>query len=131
LVVLAIFGRALVAISFDEEAARVTGLPVDLCNLVLSGLTAVTIVAAMRVLGILLVAAMMVLPVASSRLVARSLRSTMLLASGIGIASAVGGLGAAGAWDLEPGGSIVLCAAFLFAAIAVFGRSFAQQTART
>jgi zinc transport system permease protein len=129
LVVLAIIGRALFAISLDEEAARVTGLPVGVCNTTLSVLTAVTIVAAMRVLGILLVASMMVLPVASSRLVARSFRGTVRLAVAIGVLAAVGGLAAARAWDLEPGGSIVLCAAVLYAIVAAAGVT--QQTART
>lgn len=129
LVVLAVVGHVLFAISIDEEAARVTGLPVDVANGILSVLTAVTIVAAMRVLGILLVAAMMVLPVASSRLAARSFRGTVALAVAIGVASAVGGLAAARAWELEPGGSIVLCAAVLYAVVAVTG--LAQQAART
>jgi ABC-type Mn2+/Zn2+ transport system permease subunit len=45
----------------------------------------------------------------------------MLLASGIGVVSAIGGLAAAREWDLEPGGSIVLFAAIVFAAVAVLG----------
>jgi zinc transport system permease protein len=129
LAVLAVVGRVLFAISIDEDAARVTGLPVDIANGILSVLTAVTIVAAMRVLGILLVAAMMVLPVASSRLVARSFRGTVVLAVSIGVVSAVGGLAAARAWELEPGGSIVLCAAVLYTVVAVTGLT--QQAART
>lgn len=129
LAVLGLIGRSLFAITLDEEAARVTGLPVDACNGALSVLAAVTIVAAMRVFGILLVAAMMVLPVASSRLVARSFRNTVLLAVGVGVVAAVAGLAAARAWDLEAGGSIVLCASVLFGAVAV--TRGAQQTART
>ena len=128
LIVLGVIGRALFAITLDEEAARVTGLPVDVCNGLLSVLVAVTIVAAMRVLGILLVAGMMVLPVASSRLIAHSFRMTVLVAVGIGVLAAVVGLGAARAWDLEAGGSIVLCASILFGGVAV---SASQQTART
>ena len=65
-------GRALFAIVLDEESARVAGLPVDTLNTLLAALTAVTIVAAMRVVGVLLVAALMVIPVATSRLLARS-----------------------------------------------------------
>lgn len=128
LLVLGFMGRALFAISLDEETGRVTGLPVDLCNLALSVLTALTIVAAMRVLGILLVAAMMVLPVASGRLLARSFRGTVVIGVGVGVLSAIGGLAAARSWHLEAGGSIVLCAAFLFVAATIFG---SQQTART
>jgi zinc transport system permease protein len=111
-------GRALFAIVLDEESARVSGLPVDALNTLLAALTAVTIVAAMRVVGVLLVAALMVLPVATSRLLARSFRATMLGAVGVGIVSVVLGLTAARWWNLAPGGSIVLAVTALFAVAA-------------
>ncbi|HEX5095397.1 MAG TPA: metal ABC transporter permease [Acidimicrobiia bacterium] len=114
-------GRALFAIVLDEESARVAGLPVDALNTLLAALTAVTIVAAMRVVGVLLVAALMVLPVAASRLVARSFRGTLVGAVLVGIASVVGGLAAARQWDLAPGGSIVLTTVAIFAVTAVIG----------
>ena len=85
-------GRALFATVVDEESSRVAGLPVDRLNTMLSVLTAVTIVAAMRVVGLLLVAALMVLPVGASRLVARSFRGMLLGAVGVGTASVVVGL---------------------------------------
>lgn len=112
-------GRALLAIVLDEESARVAGIPVDALNALLAVLTAVTIVAATRVVGVLLVAALMVLPVASSRLIARSFRATMLGASGVGVLSVVIGLAAARVWGLAPGGAIVLVAAAIFAVTAV------------
>jgi zinc transport system permease protein len=114
-------GRALFAIVIDEESARVSGLPVETLNTVLAALTAVTIVAAMRVVGVLLVAALMVLPVATSRLVARSFRATVLGAVAVGIVSVVIGLTAARAWSLAPGGSIVLSVTALFAVAATVG----------
>jgi zinc transport system permease protein len=122
LVTLAVFGRALFAVVVDEEAARVSGIPVGLTNAVLSVLTAVTVVAAMRVVGVLLIAALMVLPVATGRLLARSFRATVWWSVGIGIASVVLGLAAARHWDLAPGGSIVLVAALVFAVVAPFAR---------
>lgn len=114
-IAIALFGGALFAIVIDEESARVGGIPVDATNALLSVLTAVTVVAAMRVVGVLLIAAMMVLPVASSRLVARSFRATVVLAVAIGLVSVVAGLASARQWDLAPGGSIVLTAAVIFA----------------
>jgi zinc transport system permease protein len=116
-----ITGQALFAIVLDEESARVSGLPVDLLNTVLAALTAVTIVAAMRVVGVLLVAALMVLPVATSRLVARSFRATVVGAVIVGMASVVMGLVAARLWSLAPGGSIVLAVTALFLVAAVGG----------
>jgi zinc transport system permease protein len=74
----------------------------------------------MRIVGVLLVAALMVLPVATSRLLARSFRGTLCGAVGIGVASAVLGLIAARQWALAAGGAIVLVASTLFAVAAVF-----------
>lgn len=111
---LAVTGRALFAVVIDEQSARVTGLPVVTLNAMLVALTAVVIVAATQVVGALLVAALMVLPVASARLVARSFRTTIVLSVVVGVVSVVAGLAAARAWDLAPGGSIVLTAAAVF-----------------
>lgn len=118
---IAITRRALLAVVLDEESARVAGIPVDALNAMLAVLTAVTVVAAMRVVGVLLVAALMVLPVASSRLVARSLRTTLLGSVVVGVVSVIAGLAAARAWDLAPGGTIVLVTVALFAVVAVIG----------
>ena len=101
-------GRALFAVVLDEETARVTGIPAGALNALLAVLTAVTVVAAMRVVGVLLVAALMVLPVATSRQVARSFRTTLLGSAVIGVVSVVVGLAAARQWALAAGGSIVL-----------------------
>jgi zinc transport system permease protein len=119
MVSVAVLGRVLLASVLDEESARVAGLPVDVASSSLAVLTAVTVVAAMRVVGVLLVAALMVLPVASSRLVARSFRSTVLLAIVVGVGSVVAGLVAARQWALAPGGTIVLTATACFALVAV------------
>ena len=111
----AVAGRAMLAVVLDEDAARVSGVPAGALNTLLAVLTAVTVVAAMRIVGVLLVAALMVLPVATSRLAARSFRGTMFGAVGVGVASAVLGLAAARQWALAAGGTIVLVATALFA----------------
>jgi zinc transport system permease protein len=116
---IALTGRALFSVLADEEAARAAGLPVDLLNALLTALTAVTIVAAMRVVGTLLVAALMVLPVASARLLARSFRATLAWSVGIAVVSVVCGLAAARQWDLAPGGTVVLVAAAWFFVLAL------------
>ena len=117
--VMGFIGRALFAVVLDEESARVAGLPVDLLNATLAALAAVTVVAAMRVVGVLLVAALMVLPVASGQLLARSFRATVGWSVVIGVASVVVGLGAARAWGLAPGGTVVLVAAGVFALVSL------------
>jgi zinc transport system permease protein len=115
--------RPLFAVVTDEDWARVAGLPVDLLNIMLAALTAAVIVAGMRVVGILLVAALMVLPVASAQLIARSFAGTIRLAVAIGAVAAVVGLAAGRLLNIEPGGAIVLTAAAVFAVIAIARRS--------
>lgn len=112
---IAVTGRAMFAVVVDEESARVSGLPVNLLNGLLVVLAAVTVVAATQVVGTLLVAALMVLPVASGRLVARSFRATVVVAVGVGILSVILGLAASRIWALAPGGAIVLVAGAVFA----------------
>ena len=129
---LAIIGRALFASLLDEESARVAGLPVVLANTMLSVLAAITVVAAMRIVGILLIAALMVLPVATGRLVARSFRGTIIISVIVGVVSVIVGLAAARQWALAPGGAIVLTTAAIFSLAIVFGgeRSRARLTNR-
>jgi zinc transport system permease protein len=117
----AVTWRALLAVVLDEEAARVAGLPVDALNLALAALTALTVVAAMRVVGVLLVAALMVLPVGTAQRLASSFRSTLAWSAAVGTASAVTGLALARIFGLAPGGSIVLVAAAAFIAATVLG----------
>ncbi|GIU99394.1 MAG: hypothetical protein KatS3mg014_1010 [Actinomycetota bacterium] len=106
----------------DEDWARVAGLPVGALNAVLGALVAVSVVAAMRVVGVLLVAAMMVLPVASGQLVARSFAGTMRWSVVFGVGAAVLGLALSRVLGIAPGGTIVLVAAGSFAVVAVVRR---------
>jgi zinc transport system permease protein len=93
--------------------------------------TACAIVTAMRVVGILLVAALMVLPVASGQLLARSFRATLWWSVLIGEASVVVGLVCSRVWGLAPGGAIVLVAAAVFALVGVVGgRRSAERSLR-
>jgi zinc transport system permease protein len=116
---MAVLRRAMFAVVSDEEWARVAGLPVDLLNSVLAILTAIVIVAAMQVVGILLIAALMVLPVGGAQLIARSFAGTLRWSAAIGVGAVVAGLTLSRIVGLAPGGTIVLVAAVLFAAISL------------
>lgn len=105
----------LFAVSADEEFALASGLPVLRINLLLAVLTAVTVVVAMRVVGLLLVSALMILPVATAQLVRRSFLSTMVTAVVIGVVVALAGVVASFYVDTPSGGTIVLLAIALFA----------------
>jgi zinc transport system permease protein len=114
LVTLALFYRALAAVVLDEEGARVAGVPIGLLNAAVAALAAVTVAISMRIVGLLLIAALMVLPAIAAERIAWSMRSTLAIAMAIGLVSALGGLTVAYYGDLPPGGTIVLIAAGSF-----------------
>jgi zinc transport system permease protein len=116
LALIAILYRALVAVALDEEGARVSGLPVGTLNVVVAGLAGVTIALSMRIVGILLIAALMVLPVTAAGRLARSIASTLTLSMAIGLGSVFIGLTVSYYADLAPGGAIVLVAAGAYVA---------------
>ena len=122
-VAMLVMRRVLFAVVTDEDWSRVAGLPVGFVNSVLAVLVAVSVVAAMRIVGILLIAAMMVLPVASGQLLARSFRGTLWWSVAIGVASSILGLAAARIWGIAPGGTIVLISAACFAVVALVKRA--------
>lgn len=126
LAVIGLLYRGLVAVALDEDGARVSGLPIEPLNVGLAALAGVTVAVSMRIVGILLIAALMVLPVIAAGRFGRSVRSTMFLSSGIGLASVVGGLTIAYYGNLAPGGAIVLLAAG-FAVAALAGAPLLQR----
>ena len=114
LAAIAVLYRGLVAAVLDDEGSRVAGAPVMLLNTAVAVLAALTVGISMRVVGILLIAALMVLPVVAAQRVAWSLRSTLGLAMLIGLGSVLAGLTLAYYGDLPPGGTIVLLGAGAF-----------------
>ena len=127
-VVVVLFGRDLFVLCQDVEVARVSGLRVRFLSFLLAITAAVTVVVAMRIVGLLLVSALMVVPVAAAQQLTRSFRATMALAMAIGVASCIGGLGGASAAGVAPGAVIVLLAVAAFIVAMVAGR--AVRTAR-
>ena len=123
LATIAVLYRGLVGVVIDEEGSRVAGVRVGLLNGVVAVLAAVTVAVSMRIVGILLVAALMVLPVVAATRVAWSLASTLFLAMSVGVAAVFVGLSASYYGDLPPGGTIVLVAAAAFGVCSVLGRS--------
>jgi len=114
LATMALTYRALAGVTLDEEGARVQGLPVDRLNVLVSVLAATTIAVSMRIVGVLLIAALMVLPVIAASRVARSMLQTLVVAVAIGLGSVLAGLTISYYGDVPPGGTIVLVAAGFF-----------------
>ena len=106
---------ALFSVTNDEDFARSTGLPVRALSLLIAILSALTVAVAMRVVGSLLVSALMVIPVAIAQLGARSFRSTMGIAMALGVIICTCGLSLTYFVDLSPGATIVVGAIGLYA----------------
>jgi zinc transport system permease protein len=107
----------------DEEGARVSGVPVGMMNTILIILTAITVALSMRVVGVLLIGALMVIPVVTAMRIARSFRQSILLSVGLAVLAVVIGLFMAYYGNLPAGGAIVLVALSLFAVVALFKRN--------
>ena len=104
----------LFAVAQDQEFARVAGLNVMFYNILVAVLAAVSVTVAMRTVGLLLVSALMVVPVATAQQLTRSFRTTLGAAMLLGLGASVGGLlvsaFASSRADVAPGPSIVLLA---------------------
>jgi zinc transport system permease protein len=114
--------KDLFAVTFDEEAARTSGMPVGALNLLLTVLTALVVVLSMRIVGILLVSALLVIPALAAMRVATSFRGTVGAAVAFAVGAVLLGLVAAFYLDVAAGGAIVLVALGMFAAASVVGR---------
>ena len=111
--------RHLFAVANDEEFATASGMPVLQLNTMLAVLTATTVVVSMRIVGLLLISALMVVPVATAQLFARSFRAAMVYSLAIGLGCAVIGVSASYYTNTPSGGSIVLTAIAVFAVAAI------------
>ncbi len=110
LVMVALFFKELLAISFDETFATVENVPVDAIYIVLLCLIALTVVMLMRVVGLILVIAMLTIPAAIAGQYVRDLKHMMGWAVALGMVFTVIGLFLSYAWNLTSGASIILVA---------------------
>jgi zinc transport system permease protein len=112
----------LFAVSNDEEYARASGMNVLGLNVLLAVLTAATVVISMRIVGLLLISALMIVPNAVAQVSATSFRSSVVVAVAVGVGVSV--LGTTASWyvDTPPGGTIVLLAIAVFLGTAATAR---------
>ena len=119
LILLAIFGRELFAVSLDPDIASVQGIRVRTMSTLMAVLAAVVVVVGMRVVGLLLVSAIMIVPVAAAQQITRSFRTTAVLAVVLGIIASLSGLVTSFYVEVPPGPTIVLIALATFAVLAL------------
>ncbi|UEJ83090.1 metal ABC transporter permease [Brachybacterium halotolerans subsp. kimchii] len=100
--------RVLYTVTGDEEFARASGLPVRAMNILIAVIAALTVTLAMRIVGALMVSALMVVPVAAAQSVVVGFTRTMRTAMAVAVVCALGGLVLTAYVDLPPGGVIVL-----------------------
>lgn len=111
---IAIFLKELFLSTYNEELAQVSGIPVKLLNNLFLISLAVSIVISIRIVGIILVSALLVIPGATARLYAKGLLSMLILSCLAGVISVISGLFISYEYDIAPGASIVLASAFIF-----------------
>jgi len=100
--------KELFFVTFDEEAAKLAGVPVGGINLVLMLLTAVTVSVASRIVGALMISSLLVIPVAAAMMIAKSYKQTIWWSIAFAEFFTVAGLFISYYLDLRPGGTIVL-----------------------
>ena len=130
LIVVAAYYRQFLAVVFDEEFARLRGIPVTFFYLLLLVLVAVTVVLLIQVVGLILVLALLTLPAAVAGHYVHSLGRMMLVATLLGGAVSVSGLALSYRPDLPAGPTIILLAGALYVVSALFARLRSRQRAR-
>lgn len=130
LAVTVILRQRLFAVANDEEYAQAVGISVIGYNITLAALTAVTVVVSMRVVGLLLISALMILPNAAAQLLARSFAASVRWAAAIGVLASAGGVLTSYYADTATGGTIVLLAIAIFLGLSALAAIRARRHRR-
>lgn len=130
LLLVGLFYRQFLAVIFDEEFARLRGVPVSFFYLLLLCLIAVTVVLLIHVVGLILVIALLTLPAAIAGHHVHSMGSMMLIATLLGSAFTTGGLALSYAPNLPAGPTIILLAGFVYVLSVLYSRYRTQQQAK-
>ena len=116
------FYKEMLAVTFDEDGARLQGIPVNALTMAFNLLVALTIALSIQVIGIILVVAMMVLPGLTALQLKRSFKSTLIASTVFGTLAAVLGVMLSTIFDVATSGVIVFTAAGIFLFVALFQR---------
>jgi len=112
--VLTAFYKELVFISFDEDQAKVSGIPTKTINTIFILLVGLTVAISMPVIGVLLVSALMIIPVVTALQLKRSFFQTVIISEAVSLFSIISGIISSYYLNLPTGGTIVLIALLLF-----------------
>jgi zinc transport system permease protein len=120
--ILGAFYKELLSMTFDEEDARLMGIPVRSLSLAFNLLVAITIVLSIKVIGVILVVALLVLPGLAALQLNLSFKKTTLVAIGFGVFSMVTGILLSAIYNVAASGVIVFTAAGIFLFTAIYRR---------
>jgi zinc transport system permease protein len=121
--IIAVLYKELLYYSFDEEMATASGLPVGVLHYLLVGILALTIVVSVKIVGVVLVSAFLVIPGAAGKLLGTRFGGMMAASVGIGVASTVAGLYLSHVLRVPSGASIVVVQFLVFLALTALTRS--------
>lgn len=108
--------KQLLLVAFSEDIAKVSGINTSTVSMVFSILTALVVVVGMTIVGILLVSALMIVPVAAAHLLHKGFKATAAWAVCFSVLSVVTGLASSFYLDIAPGGTIVMTAIAIYIA---------------
>ncbi len=122
ILILGVFYKELLSMTFDEEDARLMGVPVRMLSIAFNLLVAITIVLSIKVIGVILVVALLVLPGLAALQLNLSFKKTTLVAISFGIISMITGILLSAIYDVATSGVIVFTAACFFLFTAIYKR---------
>lgn len=118
------FYHDLLSITFDEESAKASGVKTKAINTILVLLTSLTVVLAMRVVGIMLISSLLILPSVTALQITRGFRMTIIIASVSGVLSVILGVFFSLVADLPAGATVVILNFLFFLGAFIFGKIF-------
>jgi len=114
--------RPLLNLTMDADLARAEGIPVKRCRIVLLLLIAFAVAVGMKIVGVLLITAILIIPAATARQLASTPEQMALGGSLLGAIAVLSGVLASFQWDIPTGPCIVVCASLLFVGILIYSR---------
>lgn len=106
--------KPLIHFTFDEEQAKVHGIPIEKLNYLFVALAAVTVIATMRLVGILLISALIVLPNITSIMMGKGFKKTMMISISLSVSAVIAGITISYYFNLAPAGTIVMLMVAMF-----------------
>ncbi|MDE1814093.1 MAG: metal ABC transporter permease [Thaumarchaeota archaeon] len=106
--------KPMIHFTFDEEQAKVHGIPVEKLNYLFVALAAVTVIATMRLVGILLISALIVLPNITSIMMGKGFKKTMMISISLSVSAVIAGITISYYFNLAPAGTIVMLMVGMF-----------------